>query len=118
MRRIYLVLGVAIIALGLVHAAATLFLFDELNSRAVWFASSGVAIILAGLLNLLNGAYGADAAGVRWASIFANATMTVLAIVAGYADAAPTAQIGAIAGLMALTLILSLRPPGGRPASG
>ena len=110
MRQLYLGLALSIILLGLVHAGATTILFDELNSRAVWFASGGVAIILTGVLNLLNRAYGATASGVRLASIFANLVMTIFAALAGYAGAASGAQLAIIVGLMAVTMLVSLRP--------
>ena len=110
MRRLYLALAVLIILLGLVHVAATFSLFDSLNARAVWFASGGVAIILTGVLNLLNLAYGSGASGVRWASIGANAVMTVFAGLAGVAGAASAGQLIGIVGLLAATTLVSLLP--------
>ena len=114
MRHLYMVLALLIILLGLVHTAAATVLVDELNSRAVWFSSGGVAIVLAGIINLLNRAYGATAGGVRLAAIFANVVMTALAALAGYVGAASGAQLVLIVGLMAATTLVSLRPP---PAS-
>ena len=111
MRSFYLVLAVLVILLGLVHLAATFGLFDALNSRAIWFASGGVAIVLTGLLNLLNRAYGADAPGLRWSAVGANAVMTVFAALAGIAGAASGAQLVFIVGLMAATTLVSILPP-------
>jgi hypothetical protein len=111
MRILYLVLAVLIILLGVVHVAATFMLFDGLTGRAVWFASGGVAIVLTGLLNLLNRAYGAAARGVRWTAIGANAVMTVFAALAGRAGAASGVQLVLIVGLMAAATLVSIRPP-------
>ena len=110
MRALYLVLALLMILLGLVHIAATFALFDALTGRAIWFASGGVAIVLTGLINLLNRAYGADASGVRWAAIGANVVMTGFAALAGIAGAASEAQLVAIVGLMAATTLVSIRP--------
>ena len=111
MRSFYLVLAVLVILLGLVHLAATFALFDSLNSRAIWFASGGVAIVLTGMLNLLNRAYGAAAPGLRWAAVGANAAMTLFAALAGIAGAASGAQLAGIVGLMAAATLVSALPP-------
>ena len=112
MRRLYLVLACLIILLGLVHVSATFALFDALNSRAVWFASGGLAMILTGVINLLNRAYGATAPGVRWAAFGANAALTIFAALAGIAGAASGAQLIVIVGLMVSTTLVSiLRTP-------
>ena len=109
-RGVYLVLALLMIGLGLVHLAATFALFDALTGRAVWFASAGVAIVLTGVLNLLNRAYGAAVRGVRWAAIGANLVMTVFAALAGVAGAASDAQLVAIVGLMAAATLVSVLP--------
>ena len=111
MRRLYLVLAVLIIVLGLVHLLATLLLFDAFSSRALWFASAGLAIVLTGILNLLNRAYGAAAKGVRWAAVGANLAMTLFAALAGFAGAASGIQLILIVGLLAATALISLAPP-------
>ena len=112
MRTFYLILAVLIILLGLVHIGATFMLFDALTGRAIWFASGGVAIVLTGLLNLLNRAYGATAPGVRWAAIGTNLVMTGFAALAGVAGAASDAQLMMIVGLMAAGTIVSMLRPG------
>ena len=118
MRTLYLVLALLMILMGLVHLAATFALFDALTSRAVWFASGGVAIVLTGLLNLLNRAYGAAAPGVRWATVGANLVMTVFAALAGTAGAASGVQLVVIVGLMAAATLVSLLPAArARPVS-
>jgi hypothetical protein len=111
MRAFYLVLGVLVILLGLVHLAAAFALFDALNSRAIWFASGGIAIVLTGLLNLLSRAYGAAAPGLRWSTVGANVVMTVFAALAGIAGAASGGQLVGIVGLMAAATLVSVLPP-------
>ncbi len=110
MRRLYVVLAVLIVLLGLVHIAATFLLFEGLTGRAVWFASGGVAIVLTGLLNLLNRTYGSAAPGLRWTAIGANAVMTVFAGLAGIAGAAAGLQIVLIVGLMMAATLVSMLP--------
>jgi asparagine N-glycosylation enzyme membrane subunit Stt3 len=41
------------IALGLVHAAFTFHDYDSFSLRALWFASAGVALVLAGFINII-----------------------------------------------------------------
>ena len=112
MRQVYLVLAVLIILLGLVHLLATFQLFNAFTSRALWFASAGLAIVMTGILNLLSRAYGAAANGVRWAAIGANLVMTLFAALAGVAGAASGVQLILIVGLLAATSLVSIiRPP-------
>jgi hypothetical protein len=42
-----------IIALGLLHVSVTFHDYDSFSLGALWFASAGVAIILAGFLNII-----------------------------------------------------------------
>ena len=42
-----------IIALGVLHVLVTFRDYDSFSIRALWFASAGVAIILAGFLNII-----------------------------------------------------------------
>ncbi len=42
-----------IIALGILHVLVTFRDYDSFTVRALWFASAGVAIILAGFLNII-----------------------------------------------------------------
>lgn len=41
------------VALGLLHLLFTFHDYDEFSLRALWFASAGVAIVLAGFLNIV-----------------------------------------------------------------
>lgn len=41
------------VALGLLHVAFTFHDYDSFSLRALWFASAGVALVLAGFLNIV-----------------------------------------------------------------
>lgn len=53
LRTIHKILTGLMIALGSLHILFTFHDYDEFSLRAVWFASAGVAIILAGFLNIV-----------------------------------------------------------------
>lgn len=111
MRRLYLVLAILIVLLGLFHVASTPRFFDELSNRAIWFVGGGLAMILTGILNLLNRAYGDIAPGVRWVSISANATMTAFSATAGYVGGASIVELAVIVGLLGAATLVSALPP-------
>lgn len=116
MRLFYLICAILVIALGLAHTAATFVFFDTLTSRAIWFASAGLVLVLQGALNILNRAYGATARGVRWTCVGANLVMAAFTTLAGIVDRAPAAQLLVIVGLQLATLSLSWLPAArGRP---
>ena len=115
MRRAYLVLAILVIALGLVHTAATFVFFDTLTSRAIWFASAGLVLVLQGALNILNRAYGSTAPGVMWTCVGANVVMAAFTTLAGIVDRASTAQLVVIVGLQLATLCLSWLPAARAP---
>ena len=52
MRTLHKIITALIIALGVLHVCVTFVDYDEFNLRALWFAGAGVAIILAGFLNV------------------------------------------------------------------
>lgn len=47
------ILSAIIIALGVLHVSVTFYDYDSFSLRALWFAGAGVAIILAGFLNVI-----------------------------------------------------------------
>jgi hypothetical protein len=110
MRVVYFVLSIAIIALGIVHIAATPHLFSQPTLSGVWFASGGLAIILTGVLNLLNRAYGQIASGLRLVCVGTNVVMTCFSLLAGYVSRASALQFIFVIGLMAGTTIFSFLP--------
>ncbi len=53
LRTIHKIITGLMIALGLLHILFTFHDYDTFSMRALWFASAGVAIILAGFLNIV-----------------------------------------------------------------
>ncbi|MEO7539862.1 MAG: hypothetical protein ABIV21_07530 [Pyrinomonadaceae bacterium] len=53
MKLIHNIVTALIIALGLLHTAVTFLQNDRFDIDAVWFASAGIAMILAGFLNVV-----------------------------------------------------------------
>lgn len=53
LRTAHKILAGLMIALGSIHILFTFHDYDEFSLRALWFASAGVAIILAGFLNIV-----------------------------------------------------------------
>jgi hypothetical protein len=53
MRTTHKIITGLMIALGLIHILFTFYDYDTFSMRALWFASAGVAIILAGFLNIV-----------------------------------------------------------------
>lgn len=53
LRTAHKILTGIIIALGTLHVSVTFHDYDSFSVRALWFASAGVAIILAGFLNII-----------------------------------------------------------------
>jgi len=53
LRTAHKILTGIIIALGILHVLVTFHDYDSFSVRALWFASAGVAIILAGFLNII-----------------------------------------------------------------
>lgn len=53
LRTIHKIITGLIVALGLLHVSVTFFDYDSFSVEALWFAGTGVAIILAGFLNLV-----------------------------------------------------------------
>lgn len=107
MRRAYGIMPWGIIALGVLHMAATWGRFDTFNASALWFFSGGVALIFTGSVNLLNRAYGAIAPGLRWFCRAANLGMLAFTLLGGVVTHASGSQLAIIFGLMGTVTILS-----------
>lgn len=106
MQRLYAVAGWGIVALGAVHMSATP--FDALTTSALWFFSGGLALALAGALNLLHRAYGRSAPGLRWVCIGTNVVTTLFSVVLGIVDRAWPAHFVLVLGLLGGATVLSL----------
>ena len=70
----------ALLILGLVHCAFTPIAYARWSIEAIWFLSAGLALIFAGMLNLLRIAYNAVAPGTRAASLLANVLLLSLTV--------------------------------------
>lgn len=113
---LYSILSWGVVLLGTVHMLTTAALTGASAPGRLWFFGAGIAMVLAGALNLLNRAYGAGAVGVRWVCIGSNLLMTCFAVVAGVFSNAGPAQFIVVLGLVGGVTVLSLlraplRPP-------
>ncbi len=105
--RLYAFVGWAIVALGGLHMLTTIRLSASTPAFRVWFFGAGMAMALAGALNLLHRAYGSSAAGVRIVCWTANMVLTLFAAVAGAITGAGMVEYVLIVGLVGSALILS-----------
>ena len=110
MRRVYFVLSLGIIALGVIHITFTPRFFTRLTTAAVWFASGGIAIIMTGILNLLRRAYGETAPGLRAVCLVNNIVMTGFALLAGYTSRASALQFAFVIGVLGGATVFSFFP--------
>jgi len=76
--RLYLALGWALVSLGSIQMLFTPLRFGSFDENALWFATSGGAIILTGALNLLNLVRRADARVIRRLCLAANVWITLV----------------------------------------
>ncbi len=107
MVHLYGTLSWGIVLLGTVHMLTTVALTAGSAAGRIWFFGAGIAMVLAGALNLLNRAYGARAVGVRRVCIGSNVLMTCFAVVAGVFTNAGPAQFIVVLGLVGGTTVLS-----------
>jgi len=114
-RPVYGAAGWGVVILGVVHMLATTRLPLGRGASAVWFCGSGLAMVLAGTLNLLNRSYGLGAAGLRRVCVASNLAMTAFALVAGVVTNAGTLQFAIILGLTGGAAMLSFLPHAIRP---
>jgi hypothetical protein len=106
-RRAYGILPWGIIALGMLHMAATPSRFETLTPSAFWFFGGGFPLLFTGALNLLNRAYGAMAPGLRWVCRATNVAILAFASVGGLVTGASAAELAVVLGLMGTLTILS-----------
>ena len=114
MRRAYGILPWGMIALGVLHMAATWRVSSTLTASALWFFSAGIVAVLTGSLNLLNRAYGADAPGLRWFCRGTNVLMLCFTALSGVVTNASASELAIVVGLFGAVTILSwMRSPVG-----
>ena len=90
--------------------AATPRLFDSLSTRALWFFSAGITLVLAGALNLLNRRYGLMAPGLRRVCIATNVFLTGFTIVSGVVSGASVVELIIIVAVMVASVVLASFP--------
>lgn len=109
LKTIHKIITGLIIALGSLHILFTFHDYDEFSLRALWFASAGVAIILAGFLNIvLLRDVGRDKV-VRLLVVLTNIIFAVMFSVALYLMQQPQVFVGIA--LFAFATVLSLLIP-------
>jgi hypothetical protein len=108
MKYLYAILSWGIVALGVLHMIATFRVSHTLNSAALWFFSGGMVLVLTGILNLLNRAYGRIAPALRRVCIGTNIFMTIFGVLSGVVTHAGIAGFTLVLGLLGGATALSL----------
>ena len=115
MRRMYGILPWGMVALGVLHMAATWRVSSTLTASALWFFSAGIVWVLTGSLNLLNRAYGADAPGLGWFCRGTNVFILCFTALSGVVTNASASGLAIVVGLVGAVTILSwMRSPVGK----
>jgi hypothetical protein len=107
MRRAYGLLPWGMIALGVLHMAASWRFYNTLTASALWFFSAGIAWLLIGSLNLLNHAYGAIAPGLKWFCRGINVVMLCFTALSGVVTNASASGMAIVVGLFGAVTVLS-----------
>jgi ABC-type Fe3+-siderophore transport system permease subunit len=106
MRLLYKVITGLIVALGCLHIGFTPFNYSRFDMDAMWFVSAGVAIILAGFLNVAVIREAGKDPVVRTLCVITNASFALLFGVALFQLAQPQVLVGlalfGVAGVCAL----------------
>lgn len=99
-----------IIALGVLHCAFTFHDYDRVSLDAMWFLGSGIAIILAGFLNVAAIRVGGLDRVVKLLCLTANLIFAALFAAALWLLTQPQVSVGvALFAVAAISLILSER---------
>jgi len=112
LRTAHKILTGIIIALGVLHVLMTFHDYDSFSVRALWFASAGVAIILAGFLNTILLRDVSKDLVVWTLCIITNLIFAVMFVLALFVLPQPQVFVGA--GLFIAATILSVIKPRGR----
>ncbi len=98
----------ALVALGLVHCALTPLARAAWTIDTIWFLCGGLAMVFAGMLNLLRVAYSGVAPATRLAALLANVLM--LSVTVGLGSLLPlrgNPQVVIVGILLLVELVLS-----------
>jgi len=107
MNGLYGVLPWGIIALGVLHMAATFRLYSALTPASLWFFNGGIVLVFAGVLNLIHRRHGARVAAIRWFCRAVNLVTLCFASVSGVVGGAGAAALTIVIGLMGAVALLS-----------
>lgn len=109
LRTAHKILTWLMIALGSLHVLFTFHDYDEFSLRALWFASAGVAIILAGFLNIVLLRDAGKDKVVRLLSILTNIIFALMFSAALYLMRQPQVFFGVA--LFAVAAVVTLLTP-------
>ena len=102
--RAYLIAGASLVSIGALQMAATPLVFSRFEEQTLWFITAAFAVVLVGVLNLLNLRYRRVAPGLRPVCVAANLAMAaVFVAVATHRGAEPPHDPVSVV-LMALAL--------------
>lgn len=96
MRPIHKIASFLIVILGLVHVGYTFFEYHGLSFEATWFFGSGLAIVLAGFINIAMLRDGGKDTVIWSMALVTNVVFLVLFIAAAYMMRQPQVFIGAV----------------------
>ena len=105
MKTLHTVASILIIALGLLHCAFTFRNYDGLSFDAAWFLGTGMAIVLAGFMNIALLRDGGQDIVVWSMALLTNVVFLLGFVVASYMMRQPQVFVGA--GLFTVTAIYS-----------
>jgi asparagine N-glycosylation enzyme membrane subunit Stt3 len=109
MSRITTIASILIVALGLLHCCFTFYNYDGVSFDAVWFLGSGVAIVLAGFINIAMLREGSKDTVIWTMALITNVLFLLGFVFASYMMRQPQVFFGAI--LFLATTINSFIPP-------
>src|SRR5687768_11390967 len=99
MKRAYGTLPWGIIALGVLHMAATWKVYDALTPAALWFFNGGIVLVFTGAINLINRAHGAKTPALRWFCRAVNVVMLCFSTISGIVTGAGVVSLVVVLGL-------------------
>jgi hypothetical protein len=107
MRGAYGLLPWGLIALGVLHMAATWRFFTTVTPSALWFFDGGIMLVFTGTLNLVNRAHGASAPALRWFCRGVNVVILCFATFSGLVGNASAVQLVLVVSLIGAIALLS-----------
>ena len=110
MRTAQKIASILIIALGLLHCSFTFRNYHGISYEAAWFLGTGVAIVLAGFLNIALLRTGARDVVIWAMALIANAFFLLGFAVASYMMRQPQVFVGAILFLITTTYCFVVKP--------